>query len=71
MHNRCMFRNAIRFMLWMISGISVLPSVAPGQVARIEVHSIESVTLTNQQFLNGDTNGKHVVIAGESVNEAW
>jgi dienelactone hydrolase len=60
-----MFGDAIRSMLWMISGISILPSVASGQVARIEVHPIESVTVTNQQFLNGDKNGKRVVIGGE------
>jgi dienelactone hydrolase len=52
-------------MLWMVSAIPVLPSVAWGQVARIEVHPIESVTVTNQQFLNGDKNGKRVVIGGE------
>ena len=34
-------------------------------MARIEVHPIDSVTVTNQQFLNGDKNGKRVVIGGE------
>jgi dienelactone hydrolase len=65
MRNLCTFAHAIRSMLWMISGIYVLPSVASAQVARIEVHSIESVTVTNQQFLIGDRNGKRVVIGGE------
>jgi hypothetical protein len=65
MRNLCMFGHAIRSMLWMISAISVLPPVLSAQVARIEVHSIESVTVTNQQFLNGDKNGKRVVIGGE------
>jgi dienelactone hydrolase len=43
----------------------VLPSASPAQVARIEVHPIQSVTVTNQQFLNGDKDGKRVVIGGE------
>lgn len=52
-------------MFWLISAASVLPSVGSGQVARMEVHPIDSVTVTNQQFLNGDKNGKRVVIGGE------
>ena len=65
MRTRSMFGHAIRSILWMTSAISVLPSVASAQVARIEVHPIQSVTVTNQQFLNGDKNGKRVVIGGE------
>src|SRR3954462_15803758 len=65
MRNLCMVGHAIRSMLGMITASSVLPSVLSAQVARIEVHSIESVTVTNQQFLNGDKNGKRVVIGGE------
>ena len=64
MDKRCMLGDPMRLVLWMISVVSVLPSVA-GQVARIEVHPIDSVTVTNQQFLNGDKNGKRVVIGGE------
>jgi hypothetical protein len=30
-----------------------------------EVHPIETVTVTNQQFLNGENSGKRVVIDGE------
>jgi hypothetical protein len=45
MDKRCMLGDAMRLMLWMISVVSVLPSVA-GQVARIEVHPIDSVTVT-------------------------
>jgi dienelactone hydrolase len=32
---------------------------------RIELHSIQSLTLTDAQFLTGDTNGKPVTISGE------
>jgi len=59
-----MVGHAIRSTL-MISAVSLLPSVALPQVARIEIHPIESTTVTNQQFLNGDKNGKRVVIGGE------
>jgi dienelactone hydrolase len=33
--------------------------------ARIELHPIQTLTLTDQQFLTGDKNGKAVTIAGE------
>src|SRR5262252_9713785 len=33
--------------------------------ARIEVRPIETLTLSDQQFLTGDKNGKAVTIAGE------
>src|SRR5947207_15404780 len=33
--------------------------------ARIELRPIETLTLTDQQFLTGDKNGKAVTIAGE------
>lgn len=65
MRNRFLFGYAIRSMLWIVSAVSLLPSVALAQVARIEIHPIESTTVTNQQFLNGDKNGKRVVIGGE------
>jgi dienelactone hydrolase len=65
MRNRFLFGYAIRSMLWIVSAVSLLPSVALAQVARIEIHPIESTTVTNQQFLNGDKNGNRVVIGGE------
>jgi dienelactone hydrolase len=33
--------------------------------ARLEIHAIPSLTLSDQQFLIGDTNGKPVTVAGE------
>jgi dienelactone hydrolase len=59
-----MFGDALRLMLWMLLAISVLPP-ASAQVYRIEVHPIETVTVTNQQVLNGHKNGKRAVIGGE------
>src|ERR1043165_10178977 len=33
--------------------------------ARVELHAIPSLTLTDQQFLGGDANGKAVTVSGE------
>ena len=33
--------------------------------ARVEIHAIPSLTLSDQQFLTGDGNGKPVTMAGE------
>jgi len=38
--------------------------------ARTEVRAIETLTLTDQQFLTGDKNGKAVAIAGETAANA-
>ena len=46
--------------LW---GLALNP--ADAQVARIEVHSFQSTTLTDQEFLSGKKDGKPVVLAGE------
>jgi dienelactone hydrolase len=41
-------------------------SVVPKEVAsRIEIYAIPSVTISDQQFLTGDTNGTPVTVAGE------
>jgi hypothetical protein len=42
-----------------------IPSVGHAEVARMEIHSFQSVTLTDKQFLMGEKNGKPVTIAGE------
>jgi len=45
----------------------VLPMAqsAAAQTARIEIHSIQTVTLSDKQFLTGDKSGKPVTIGGE------
>ena len=41
------------------------PAVRPAQVARMEILSFPSMTLTDQQFLTGQKEGKLVTMAGE------
>src|SRR5438094_298681 len=40
------------------------PSLAD-LAARVELRAIETLTLSDEQFLNGDKNGKPTLIAGE------
>ena len=40
-------------------------AVSAQGVGRIEIHSIPSVTVSNQQFLTGDRYGKPVIVGGE------
>ncbi|MCX5889394.1 MAG: dienelactone hydrolase family protein [Deltaproteobacteria bacterium] len=41
------------------------PQAPPAQVARMEIHSFQSMTLTDQEFLSGRKEGKPVTLAGE------
>jgi dienelactone hydrolase len=41
------------------------PFTAPAQVARMEIHSFPSTTLTDQEFLTGHREGRPVTLAGE------
>jgi dienelactone hydrolase len=40
-------------------------SVPKEVAARVEIYAIPSLTITDQQFLTGDSNGKQVTVAGE------
>ena len=40
-------------------------SIPKEVAARVEIHTIPSLTLSDQQFLTGDANGKPVTVAGE------
>jgi dienelactone hydrolase len=40
-------------------------STGAAQTARVELHPIRTITLTDQQFLNGAKNGPEVIIGGE------
>ena len=44
---------------------AALSQVPPGTPARIEVHPLQSRTLNESEFLNGDKGGKSVLLAGE------
>jgi dienelactone hydrolase len=57
---------------WIICGAAVLAShqanaqSMPKEVAaRVELYAIPSLTISDQQFLTGDSNGKPVTVAGE------
>jgi len=41
------------------------PAARPAQIARMEIHSFQSMTLTDQEFLTGRKEGKPVTLAGE------
>jgi hypothetical protein len=45
--------------------IAALPGAAHAQAARMEIIPVESLTLTDQEFLTGREDGKPVTIAGE------
>ena len=47
----------------MLAAVVALPASA--QIARVELHPFQSTTLTDTEFLNGQKEGKPVVVAGE------
>lgn len=51
--------------VWSLALVSFRPKRCDAQVARIELHPIETLTLTDQQILTGAHDGKSVTIAGE------
>jgi dienelactone hydrolase len=48
-----------------IAAMAVVPAVCPAQIVRVEVHPIQSVTMSDQDFLNGRKDGKPVMLAGQ------
>ncbi len=47
------------------SAVALLPAVASAQIARVEVHPIQSVTMSDQDFLNGRKDGRPTMLAGQ------
>jgi dienelactone hydrolase len=44
---------------------ALLPALAPAQIARVEVYPVQSVTMSDQDFLNGRKDGRPVMLAGQ------
>jgi dienelactone hydrolase len=62
--------GAMRALCSAILALAVMPMAAQAQdakqiAARVELHAIPSLTLSDQQFLAGDANGKAVTVTGE------
>ena len=50
----------------LLAGIETSAQSMPKEIAaRVEIHAIPSLTISDQQFLSGDANGKPVTVAGE------
>ena len=66
-----MHRYVFRFRrMWLFIGSAlILTALAPmfvnAEVARVELHTFQSTTLTDQEFLTGKKDGKPVILAGE------
>ena len=52
-------------LVFFICGLIFSPGMSAAQVARIEYHSLPSVTLTDTEFLQGKKDGTPVTLAGE------
>ena len=44
---------------------ALTPRLGHAEVARVELHTFQSTTLTDQEFLTGKKEGKPVILAGE------
>jgi dienelactone hydrolase len=49
----------------LITALLLLPCVCFAQFYRVEVHAVRSVTMSDQDFLNGRKDGKPVMLAGQ------
>jgi len=62
---KCNTIMAIFFIGLSLVAVCIHPKISDAQVARIEVLPVQTVTLTDQQFLTGAKEGKPTLIAGE------
>jgi dienelactone hydrolase len=66
-----MFPSIFRFRrIWLLIGTALMltalaPKLGHAEVARVELHTFQSTTLTDQEFLTGKKEGKPVILAGE------
>src|SRR4051812_39802266 len=63
--------GTMRALISAIAALAIMPMAAQAEdasrqiAARVELHAIPSLTLSDQQFLSGDANGKAVTVTGE------
>jgi dienelactone hydrolase len=57
-------RKSLLFAIVSVLSVLVVP-LGYAQIARVELHPFQSATLTDQEFLTGQKEGKPIVIAGE------
>ncbi|WP_126452922.1 dienelactone hydrolase family protein [Sulfuriflexus mobilis] len=60
----CKYYNSMSFLIFVTFSLAFLQPVM-ADVGRIELYPIQSMTLTDQEFLRGNKNGKPVTISGE------
>jgi dienelactone hydrolase len=65
MKSRLAFAIVVFCIIQYFGNIGPLPRLACAQIARIEIHSLKTMTLTDEQFLTGVKDGKPDIIAGE------
>lgn len=65
MKSRLAFAIVVFCIIQSVGNIGPLPRLAWAQIARIEIHSLKTMTLTDEQFLTGVKDGKQDVISGE------
>ncbi len=65
MKSRLALATAVFCIIQYFGSIGPHPKLACAQIARIEIHSLKTMTLTDEQFLSGVNDGKPDVIAGE------
>ncbi len=65
MHVISAFPKTVLWIVTFVGSIGLAPTMGNAQTARIEVHPLQTMTLTDEQFLTGAKDGKPVVIAGE------
>ena len=65
MHRNLRLAKLTAFVAFSALSQTSFASTSAAQTARVEVHPIKTMTLTDQQFLNGAKDGPEVIIGGE------